>query len=132
MAKTVVGLFEDRNEAQRVVDDLKKNGFGASDITTTREGSTSNVASILSDANIPDRDVRFYNEGVRQGDTLITVQTSDDKASRAADIMSRYNMVDIRYARRSISQEWPHRCGAERIRRRRQSDPSCRGGVAGW
>jgi uncharacterized protein (TIGR02271 family) len=95
MAKTVVGLFEDRNEAQRVVDDLTKNGFNSSEITTTSEGATANVSTILSDAQIPDRDVRFYNEGVQQGDTLITVRTSDDKARRAADIMSRYNMVDL-------------------------------------
>jgi uncharacterized protein (TIGR02271 family) len=95
MAKTVVGLFEDRNEALRVVDDLTKNGFDPDEITTTREGSTENVMTVLSDAQIPDRDVRFYNEGVQQGDTLIAVRTSDDKARRAADIMSRYNMVDI-------------------------------------
>lgn len=95
MAKTVVGLFEDRNEAQRVVEDLKNNGFAASEITTTSEGGTSNVLTTLSDADIPDQDVRFYNEGVQQGDTLIVVQTSDDKARLAADIMSRYNMVDL-------------------------------------
>jgi len=60
MAKTVVGLFEDRNEAQRVVDGLTKNGFSRSEITTS-EGDTSNVTTILSDAQIPDQDVHFYN-----------------------------------------------------------------------
>ena len=95
MAKTVVGLFEDRSEAQRVVDDLTKNGFSRSEITTTSDSGTSNVSSLLTNAEIPDRDVRFYSEGVQQGDTLIVVRTSDDKARQAADIMSRYNMVDL-------------------------------------
>jgi uncharacterized protein (TIGR02271 family) len=44
---------------------------------------------------IPDEDANFYAEGVRRGGTLLTVRTSDDLAERAADIMSRYNVVDV-------------------------------------
>ncbi len=44
---------------------------------------------------IPDEDAQVYAEGVRRGGTLVTLQTSEDKANRAAAIMERHGAVDI-------------------------------------
>jgi uncharacterized protein (TIGR02271 family) len=44
---------------------------------------------------IPDEDANAYAEGVRRGGTLVTVQTRQDMADRAAAIMSRHGAVDI-------------------------------------
>jgi uncharacterized protein (TIGR02271 family) len=49
----------------------------------------------LVDAGIPRPDAEVYSEGVRRGGTLVTVRSDDDMAQTAADIMSRYNVVDI-------------------------------------
>jgi len=47
-------------------------------------------------AGIPEDDANIYAEGVRRGGALVTVQAADDTtADRAADILDRYNVVDI-------------------------------------
>lgn len=49
----------------------------------------------LVDAGIPRPEAEIYNEGVRRGGTLVTVRTSDTMADQAADIMRRYDVIDI-------------------------------------
>lgn len=50
----------------------------------------------LVDAGIPRPEAEMYNEGVRRGGTLVTVRTNDRQdAEEAADIMARYDVVDI-------------------------------------
>ena len=50
---------------------------------------------------IPEEDATFYAEGVKRGGVLVTVQTSDDRASEALSIMRRTNAVDVDTQRRS-------------------------------
>lgn len=44
---------------------------------------------------VPREEAEYYAEGVRRGGTLVAVKTTDDMASRAADIMDNHNPVDI-------------------------------------
>ena len=54
------------------------------------------LTGALVGAGIPEEDANVYAEGVRRGDTLITVRADDDaEAQRAADIMNHNNVVDI-------------------------------------
>lgn len=95
MAKTVIGLYDDINEAQRVADDLRANDFGSNEIMVARQNDVSRATDKLNAARIPDRDVRFYTEGINRGGALVLVETSDDRARRASEIMSQYNIVDV-------------------------------------
>jgi uncharacterized protein (TIGR02271 family) len=45
---------------------------------------------------IPEPDVSIYVEGVRRGGTIITAYVADSSVARAAEIMSGYNMVNIK------------------------------------
>ena len=54
------------------------------------------LVGALVGAGIPEEDAGVYAEGVRRGGALVTVQAAtDDDADRAADILDRYNVVDI-------------------------------------
>ncbi|MGI6207818.1 MAG: DUF2382 domain-containing protein [Anaerolineae bacterium] len=53
------------------------------------------LVGALVSAGLPEEEARAYAEGVRRGGTLVTVNTSDEAADRAADIMRRYSPVDI-------------------------------------
>lgn len=46
-------------------------------------------------AGVPEDEAEYYAEGVRRGGTLVTVDTSDDMASKAVDILNRHHPVDI-------------------------------------
>jgi len=54
------------------------------------------LVGALVGAGIPEDDANLYAEGIRRGGALVTVQASTDaEADRAADILDRYNVVDI-------------------------------------
>ncbi|RPI81724.1 MAG: hypothetical protein EHM41_19990, partial [Chloroflexi bacterium] len=51
----------------------------------------------LVDLGIPKEQAEYYARGVREGGTLVTVNTSDDRASDAIDIMNQFSPVDIEH-----------------------------------
>lgn len=95
MVQAVIGLFDKQSEAKQVVADLLKNGFAQNEVTATGSSDSPSAMSVLSEARVPAQDQNFYNEGVRRGGTLVMVRADSTKAAQAANIMSRYNMVDI-------------------------------------
>jgi uncharacterized protein (TIGR02271 family) len=93
--KTVVGLFEDRQEAQRAVADLRNNGFAERNVSvlTSAADSAEALRDLANDISEPD--IRFYEEGVRRGGHLVVVRADDRQAPSAAAILAKYNMIDI-------------------------------------
>jgi uncharacterized membrane protein len=53
------------------------------------------IIGALVGMGIPEEDATFYAEGVKRGGVLVTVQTSDDRASEALGIMRNANAVDV-------------------------------------
>ena len=102
MASTVIGLFEERADAEAAMSDLKQAGFSGSDIEMKEAGSASGLDSDLKGHGVPDGDIKLFLEGVRAGDTLEIAHTSDDKADQAREIMDRNGALDIHdaYAQR--------------------------------
>jgi hypothetical protein len=49
----------------------------------------------LTESGVPEEDARYYAEGVRRGDVLVTVKTDDVHAERAAEILDHDGAVDI-------------------------------------
>lgn len=163
MAKTVVGLYENSDRAQRAIEDLVSAGFRREDISLTArseehgeiEGGIGHeseagsgaatgagigagiggiggllvglglltipglgpivaagpLAAALAGAGvgavagglvgglvglgIPEEDASRYAEGVRQGGYLVIVNSPDADADRAADILDRYDPIDV-------------------------------------
>jgi uncharacterized protein (TIGR02271 family) len=93
--RTIVGLFEDAGEARRAVAELKSSNIRTDYIreVTNAPESRSMLESLASDIGEPD--IRFYQEGVRQGGTLVVVTAPMQDAQRAAAILARYNTVDV-------------------------------------
>src|SRR5690554_6520050 len=171
MAKTVVGMFDNVQDARNAVRDLIDNGFSSHDVSLVARGQEDEIRryeagesfgegedlsegigigaliggllglgamfipgvgpvlaagplvsalagagvgavaggliGALVDAGIPDDDAEVYAEGLRRGGTLVMVNTTDDMAPRAVNIMNAYNPVDIeRRAMDWRSQEW--------------------------
>ena len=104
MAKTIVGLYEDRSTAHTVVRELEGLGFGkdhlrfASNETgdatdydvDVKEGAS---PSALQGYGVADDEARFYSEGVRRGNSLVIARVHDADVERAVDIMARHNPI---------------------------------------
>jgi stress response protein YsnF len=104
MAKTVVGLFENTRDAQRAMQDLEQARFDTSNISFV-QNAWQGLGNALMNAGIPEHDVSIYTEGVQQGGALIVLQALPDAdAQQAAEILDRYNVVDIEHRGRHASQ----------------------------
>lgn len=95
MARTVVGLFNNQNDAQAAQSDLQRAGFGQDRVTvvTTAGGQ---LAEMLMRTGVPQEDATIFAEGVQGGGALIVAQSLPDADARpVVDILDRHNVVDI-------------------------------------
>jgi len=53
------------------------------------------VAGLIKTHNVDAEDAEVYAEGVRRGETLMTVQVEDANVSRTRDILNRFNPTDV-------------------------------------
>jgi len=53
------------------------------------------VAGLIKTHHVDAEDAELYAEGVRRGETLLTVQTDDASVSSTRDILNRYNPTDV-------------------------------------
>ncbi|HYI92028.1 MAG TPA: hypothetical protein VEX68_00660 [Bryobacteraceae bacterium] len=49
----------------------------------------------LTESGIPEEDAKYYAEGVRRGDVLVTVHTDESQAERVCDVLDRHDAVDV-------------------------------------
>ncbi len=104
MAKTIVGLYDDRTTAHNVVQKLEAAGFGedhlrfasnekGDDTGYDVDASRDATPEALSRYGIVDDETRFYSEGVRRGGSLVIARVHDNDVDRAVDIMAQHNPV---------------------------------------
>ncbi|SKC03710.1 YsnF/AvaK domain-containing protein [Dyadobacter psychrophilus] len=113
MANTVIGIFENANDAQQAQSHLLANGFAASDIDITTSSSYNSdtttstvnrddddfgdrIGNFFKDLFDGDEDeTRRYSHAGRRG-TIVTVHAADaEQAEIAADILDQYGAVDV-------------------------------------
>jgi len=110
MPKTIVGLFDNKSEAQRVVQDITQMGIPKSE-TTILENPTLTSTGTTSQSQeepgfwesfkqafgfgVPEHEGAYYAEGVRRGGTLVSVKADDRLADRVIDVMADHGAVDI-------------------------------------
>lgn len=113
MEKTVIAVFDTRQDAQLALDGLTEAGFSTAQarITSTNAGSgTDSVQGSApvtrdEDKSIGEKIADFfgfgdddetYSEAVRRGNCVLTVDAGDDEeADRAEAVMYRFNPLDI-------------------------------------
>jgi len=53
------------------------------------------LVGALTESGIPEEEAKYYAEGVRRGDVLVTVQADSSRIDRVCDLLDRYNAVDV-------------------------------------
>lgn len=94
--RTVIGLFDEHDEAMMAYQALQDAGFAKSELDILTNDDSSDEPKLARIRQyVPEPDSTIYLEGVRHGSTLITARVQDGNVSRAAEIMSGYNMVNV-------------------------------------
>lgn len=108
---TVVAVFQNASDAQAAANELKANGFSQSDIYISSsdtgstniprtEGTTEHEGGITGwfkrvFGGHDDDDLQRYENAVRSGNTILSVDVKNQDLNRVADILDRYSPVDI-------------------------------------
>ena len=79
--RTVVGLFDDRNEAMRAYTALVYEGYAKADLDILTNDDQDDEPRLTHMRQwVPEPDVSIYLEGVRRGGTLITAYVADSSS----------------------------------------------------
>jgi uncharacterized protein (TIGR02271 family) len=89
MANTVIGLFPNESDVQRVMDDLTQHGFSRREINR-HDKVDADLRNWLEDQGVPAREAEDYVVGIRNGGKLVVLEASDDRAEEAVRIMRRH------------------------------------------
>lgn len=119
MANTLVGVYENYNQAQSAMNALLDTGFSRSDVRMSSEGGSESArfSSGTDDGSstgqgiggffrslfgmddnydTSDRRISVYSEAADRGQYIVTVDAdSDEESQRALEVMNRFNPIDI-------------------------------------
>ena len=94
--KTVIGLFEQKDEALRAYSQLLAEGYARADtdvLTNDDRDDEPKLAKMHS--WVPEPDLDIYLAGVSDGGTIVTANVGDTAVARAAAILGSFNMVNF-------------------------------------
>jgi uncharacterized protein (TIGR02271 family) len=93
MAKTIIGLFNDKIDAERAIRELASAGFPRADIDLiARNGAPTadrDVVENLARVGVPGEEAREYASRLSSGKALVLVKASEAAAQRAVTVMER-------------------------------------------
>ncbi len=94
--KTVIGLFERKDEAMRAFSQLLAEGYARADLDIlTNDDRDDEPKLARMHSWVPTPDVDIYLAGVRDGGTIVTANVGDTAVARAAGILGSFEMVNI-------------------------------------
>lgn len=99
MAKTVVGLFNDKGDAERAIKELASAGFPRTDIDLIAGNGASradrDVVENLTRVGVPGEEAREYTSRLASGKALVLVKASEAAARRAVTVMERNSVKEV-------------------------------------
>ena len=103
MAKTIIGLYDEYNSAEKAVKALKESGVDRSNVHVNSHDEahsssrydTDDLHQQLVRGGVPEDEAQLYDEGIRRGGTVVIVEVADDLAEQVADVMKTHHAVDL-------------------------------------
>ncbi|MEX2387496.1 MAG: YsnF/AvaK domain-containing protein [Phycisphaeraceae bacterium] len=110
MPTTVIGLFETADHARQARENLLSAGFKESEVALSDEKGRSPHAEEPSFWDqvknwLGMEDAAYYEEGARRGGTVVTVNTDEQRAEAALDIIEQHRPVDVNVEARKWQEE---------------------------
>lgn len=110
MPKTAVGLFENPEVVERVIEEIEALGFPRKEVRTVEEPKTFEITGVMSFPRLDfeldlsrelsrmgatKAEVDAYVAGLRRGGALVFATGLDEQVDAAAGIMNRHGAVDV-------------------------------------
>ncbi|MEW5729855.1 MAG: YsnF/AvaK domain-containing protein [Pseudomonadota bacterium] len=102
MPQTVIGLFK-YDDAEHAVEALVDEGWDRGDIELvgSRQDQDKRGPGLFSwfGGDKYKYEAEYYSDAIRQGQALVAVDTADDRAETAADVMTRFHPIEMHAAK---------------------------------
>lgn len=99
MARSVIGIFENRAAADEAVIELIDRGIPREAIRVISKPPAAKPAegdaARLDIGGVPEEEAEAYWEAMRRGLVVVAVPAADDRAAEVADIMNHHNALDL-------------------------------------
>jgi len=108
MQVTIIGVYENLEEARQTQGDLESSGFAGKDIQIARQNGEGRTSSTregesgfkkffkdLFGGDGGSQDVALYEGAVTHGKYVLTVKAENERSTLATDVMNRHHPVDI-------------------------------------
>jgi len=110
MSQTVIGIFENTNEAQEAKAYLEANGFSSENVDISNGGSTSynhtnstnqeegfgdRISSFFSNMFEDEDEAKMHTEAASKGTTFTVHTRTEDETLQAVQILDNYGAVDV-------------------------------------
>src|SRR3954463_8409859 len=93
MPTSVIGLFEDRNTARKVVDALTKAGCNEDAVEILADTGVDPITKRLVEAGYDEDKARGYGKALETGGALVVADVDDDKADTALETMRKFEVL---------------------------------------
>jgi stress response protein YsnF len=93
MPTSVIGLFEDRETARKVVDALTKAGVQEDAVETLADTGVDTITERLVEAGYDEDKARGYGKALETGGALIVADVDDAKADAALETMRQFEVL---------------------------------------
>src|SRR3954454_13464174 len=93
MPTSVIGLFEDRDTARKVVNALTKAGINEDAVETLADTGVDTITERLVEAGYDEDKARGYGKALETGGALIVADVDDDKADAALETMRKFEVL---------------------------------------
>jgi stress response protein YsnF len=93
MPTSVIGLFEDRDTARKVVNALTKAGINEDAVETLADTGVDTITERLVEAGYDEDKARGYGKALETGGALIVADVDDNKADAALETMRQFEVL---------------------------------------
>jgi len=90
---SIIGLFQNRDTASKVLGELTNAGFKKDAVEILQNVAVSKISSRLVEAGYDKDKAESYGTAMQKGGALVVAEVDDDKADEALDTMRRFKAL---------------------------------------
>ena len=95
MSTTVIAMYDNADKAQQVVNEIVRAGVSRDAVDVLQGNGSSAVAGKLTELGLEQQEAAVYAEVIGKGGAMVTVDTPEERAGNAQEIMNRFGPRDL-------------------------------------
>ena len=95
MSTTVIAMYDNADKAQQVVNEIVHAGVSRDAVDVLQGNGSSAVAGKLTELGLEQQEAAVYAEVIGKGGAMVTVDTPEERAGNAQEIMNRFGPRDL-------------------------------------